>query len=147
LWIRDVNHCTRTTHATRLIFLNAEAFNSVHLMLPSRSAAFPHGLENSSDLLGTHIVDHAGTVSAAALIPGFEGRTTYGNRPTGIFIPRFRNVDKKDGDFVRGYSFQGGALPSGWSAGKRMTSAIFSSPMAHKWHHPPVKIPRRLTWP
>jgi len=65
-------------------------------------------------------MDHANTLSAAALMPGFEAHTSFGNRPTGIVIPRFRNLDKLDGEgFTRGYSFQGGALQSGWTRGKR----------------------------
>jgi hypothetical protein len=65
-------------------------------------------------------MDHANTLSAAAIMPGFEEHTTFGNRPTGIVIPRFRNLDKLDGDgFTRGYSFQGGALQSTWTAGTR----------------------------
>lgn len=117
--IIDTKTGKRTTHAAKMIFLNAGAFNSVHLLLRSKSEAFPNGLANSSGVLGTHIMDHATTLSVAALIPGFEDRTTFGNRPTGIIIPRFRNLDKKDGDFLRGYSYQGGALQSGWTAAKR----------------------------
>lgn len=115
----DRNTGKRTTYGARMIFLNAGSFNSVHLMLRSKSEAFPGGLANSSGVLGTHIMDHASTLSVAALIPGFEDRTTFGNRPTGIVIPRFRNLDKQDGDFLRGYSYQGGALQSGWTAAKR----------------------------
>lgn len=110
----------RSTYTARLVFLNAGAFNSVHILLRSKSESFPRGLANSSGVLGTHIMDHASTLSAAALIPGFGDRTTYGNRPTGIIIPRFRNLDTADGPgFTRGYSYQGGALQSGWTAGKR----------------------------
>jgi len=110
----------RTTYTARLIFLNAGAFNSNHLLLRSASAAFPHGLANSSGQLGLRIMDHANTLSTAALIPGFEDRTTYGNRPTGIVIPRFRNLGRDEGlGFTRGYSYQGGALQSGWTAAKR----------------------------
>lgn len=115
----DANTGKRSTYAAKLVFLNAGSFNSVHLMLRSRPDAFPNGLANSSGVLGTHIMDHASTLSVAALIPGFENRTTFGNRPTGIVIPRFRNLDKQDGDFLRGYSYQGGALQSGWTAAKR----------------------------
>ncbi|MGO4168717.1 GMC oxidoreductase [Novosphingobium sp. YAF33] len=105
----------------RVVFLNAGAFNSVHLMLNSASEAMPQGLANSSGVLGTHIMDHANTMAAMAVVPGFEGRTSFGNRPTGIVIPRFRNLDKLDGEgFTRGYSFQGGALQGTWTRGKRM---------------------------
>lgn len=110
----------RTTYQARLIFLNAGAFNSVHILLRSRSDVFPNGLANSSGALGTHIMDHATTLSGAAIMPGFEQHTSFGNRPTGIVIPRFRNLDRNDAPaFTRGYSYQGGALQSTWSAGKR----------------------------
>ncbi|WP_375195310.1 GMC oxidoreductase [Sphingobium sp.] len=119
--VRVINVKTgeRSRHTSRIVFLNAGAFNSVHIMLRSRSEVFPNGLANGSGVLGTHVMDHATTLSTMALIPGFEDRTTFGNRPTGVVIPRFRNLDRKDGDFLRGYSFQGGALQSGWTAAKR----------------------------
>ena len=104
----------------RVIFLNAGAFNTNHILLRSRSEAMPHGFANSSGVLGTHIMDHATTLSAIAIMPGFEQHTTFGNRPTGIVIPRFRNLDVLDGNgFTRGYSFQGGAVQSTWTQGKR----------------------------
>jgi choline dehydrogenase-like flavoprotein len=110
----------RRTATARIVFLNAGAFNSVHLLLRSASERAPAGLGNSSGVLGTHIMDHANTVAALATMPGFEDRTTFGNRPTGVVIPRFRNLDRDEGrGFVRGYSYQGGALQSGWSRGKR----------------------------
>ena len=118
-WVETKTRARKSATA-RVVFLNAGAFNSVHLLLNSASEAMPQGLANSSGILGTHIMDHANTLSAAALMPGFEGRTSFGNRPTGVVIPRFRNLDKLDGEgFTRGYSFQGGALQSGWARGKR----------------------------
>ncbi len=121
--VRYIDTTTRQRHAAtaRLVFLNAGAFNSVHLLLNSASAAMPNGLANSSGTLGTHIMDHANTLSAMALIPGFEGHTTFGNRPTGTIIPRYRNMEAMDGvGHTRGYSFQGGALQPTWTQGKRM---------------------------
>lgn len=116
----DVKTGKRGMATARLVFLNAGAFNSNHILLRSRSEAFPNGLGNSSGVLGTHIMDHATTLSGIAIMPGFEGHTTFGNRPTGIVVPRFRNVDRQDAPgFTRGYSYQGGALQSTWTAGKR----------------------------
>ena len=116
----DSKSLERHRVTARLVFLNAGAFNSVHLMLRSASEKAPHGLANSSGVLGTHIMDHANTLAALADMPGFEDRTTFGNRPTGIVIPRYRNLEQQDGaGFTRGYSYQGGALQSGWSRGKR----------------------------
>ena len=110
----------RQRATARMVFLNAGSFNSNHVLLNSANEAFPDGLANSSGVLGTHIMDHANTLAALAIVPGFDDRTTFGNRPTGIVIPRFRNLDKLDGDgFTRGYSFQGGALQAGWTRGKR----------------------------
>ena len=118
-WI-DTTTKQRQSATARIVFLNAGAFNSVHLMLNSASEAMPQGLGNSSGVLGTHIMDHANTLSAIALMPGFEQWTTFGNRPTGIVIPRYRNMDEMDGvGHTRGYSFQGGALQSGYTRGKR----------------------------
>ena len=112
---------SRKSFTARLVFLNAGSFNSVHLMLRSRSEAFPNGIANSSGVLGTHIMDHASTLAVAATVPGFNDKTTYGNRPNSIIIPRFINLDEDDApDFSRGYSFQGGALQSTWSRGRRM---------------------------
>jgi len=118
-WIDTASNQRRAASA-RIVFLNAGAFNSVQLLLNSASEAMPHGLANGSGVLGTHIMDHANTLSAAAIMPGFEQHTTCGNRPTGIIIPRYRNMDQLDGvGHTRGFSFQGGALQSTWTRGKR----------------------------
>lgn len=116
----DTKTKKRTRASSRLVFLNAGAFNSVHVLLNSATEAMPNGLANSSGVLGTHIMDHANTLSSLALMPGFEKHTSFGNRPTGVVIPRYRNLDEVDGQgHSRGFSFQGGALQSGWTAGKR----------------------------
>jgi choline dehydrogenase-like flavoprotein len=111
----------RKTVTARAVFLNAGAFNSVHLLLNSRSEAIPGGLANSSGVLGTHIMDHPSSLSAMALIPGFDAHTTFGNRPTGAFMPRYRNLAVNDGlGHTRGFCFQGGALQPTWTQGKRL---------------------------
>jgi len=118
-WV-DTRTKERRRATARLVFLNAGAFNSVHLLMNSANEAMPHGLANSSGVLGTHIMDHASTLSAIALMPGFEQWTTFGNRPTGVVIPRYRNLDTLDGaGHSRGFSYQGGALQSAWTRGKR----------------------------
>lgn len=117
----DTRTRQRKQVGARLVFLNAGAFNSVQVLLNSVSEAMPHGLANGSGVLGTHIMDHANTLAAAAIMPGFEGHTTYGNRPTGVVVARYRNMDVMDGiGHTRGFSFQGGALQSTWTQGRRM---------------------------
>ena len=116
----DARTRARSEYSARVVFLNAGAFNSNHLLLRSRSEAFKDGLANSSGVLGTHIMDHANTVAAVGIIPGFDDHTMFGNRPTGIFIPRFRNLEHQDGNgFKRGYCYQGGALRGAWNGAKR----------------------------
>ena len=109
----------RSRYTAKLVFLCAGAFNSVALLLRSRSEQFPNGLANSSGVLGHYIMDHANTLGTVAVMPGFESHYYFGNRPTGIVIPRFKNLDNSTEPFVRGYSFQGGAYRAGWTRGTR----------------------------
>jgi choline dehydrogenase-like flavoprotein len=110
---------SRTRYSARLVFVCAGAFNSVGLLLRSTSEAFPNGLANSSGVLGRYIMDHANALGAVASMPGFESHYYYGNRPTGVVIPRFKNLDSRTAPFARGYSFQGGAYRAGWTRGQR----------------------------
>jgi choline dehydrogenase-like flavoprotein len=106
------------TYTARLVFLCAGAFNSVAVLLRSASPQHPKGLANGSGVLGRYIMDHANGLAAVGPVPGFEAHTTFGNRPTGIIVPRFRNVTRRDARFLRGYSFQGGAFQRSWTRGQ-----------------------------
>jgi choline dehydrogenase-like flavoprotein len=64
---------------------------------------------NSSDQVGRNLMDHHKGLSINADVDGFEDSYYYGRRPTGIFMPRFRNVSEKRTDYVRGYFFGAGA--------------------------------------
>jgi choline dehydrogenase-like flavoprotein len=101
----------------RLVFLCASALESARILLNSATTEFPHGLANSSGELGHNVMDHAMGGGASARIPGNEDRTHLGNRPNGIYVPRFRNVKQKHPDFVRGYGFQGGGFRESWERG------------------------------
>ena len=109
------------TYRAKAVFLCAGSFNSVAVLLRSACAQFPHGLANSSGVVGRYLMDHANTLSAMGSVPGYEAHTYFGNRPTGIIVPRFRNVSSKDERFLRGYSFQGGAYQQGWPRGENVT--------------------------
>lgn len=113
----DANTMARTTYQAKAVFLCAGAFNSVALLLRSNSRAFPNGMANTSGVLGRYIMDHAGTVGVAATIPGFNEHYYYGNRPTGVVIPRWVNLQKNDQRYTRGFSYQGGAYRSSWTRG------------------------------
>src|SRR5437763_16859241 len=57
---------------------------------------------------------------ASGTVTGLEDKYVYGRRPTGSYVPRFRNLGGKgDGKlgFLRGYGIQAGAGREGWSSG------------------------------
>jgi choline dehydrogenase-like flavoprotein len=61
------------------------------------------------------MMDHCATNGATGVHFGFTDRGTAGKRPNGIYIPRFRNVDDEDADFLRGYGYQGVSDRAGWT--------------------------------
>jgi len=104
-----------------VIFLNASTLNTTLILLNSTSDAFPNGFGNSSGQIGHNLMDMPYGMGASGSYDGFLDKYTFGSRPTGIFVPRFRNIDKQSEtkDFVRGYTYQGGAGRGkvGWSDG------------------------------
>lgn len=100
-----------------LIFLCASTLESTRILLNSATLEFPAGLANSSGELGHNLMDHIKGGGAKALVPGNEDRTTFGNRPNIAYMPRFRNVKKKDSGFLRGYGLQAEADRDGWDRG------------------------------
>ncbi|WP_414903276.1 GMC oxidoreductase [Sphingomonas flavalba] len=107
----------RRTFTARLIFVNASTLGTLHVLLNSVSEAFPRGLANSSGVLGHGIMDTMKGPVVTGTFDGYDGFQPVGNRPAGIYIPRFRNVGAKDADFLRGYGFQGGASRALWTRG------------------------------
>ena len=93
----------------RLIFLNASTVGTAFILLNSTSSRFPNGLGNGSDQVGRNLMDHHKGLTISANVDGFEDKYYYGRRPTPVYIPRFRNIGKNDGDFLRGYHFGGSA--------------------------------------
>lgn len=98
----------------KVIFLCASTLGTTQVMLNSISEAFPTGIANSSGVLGHYLMDHLYGAGASGTVPGFENEYYSGRRPTGVFMPRFKNVLKKDAGFLRGYSLSGGAARESW---------------------------------
>jgi choline dehydrogenase-like flavoprotein len=94
----------------RVVFLCASTIESTRILLNSRSADFPAGLGNSSGQLGRNLMDHTMGGRASGTFDGWTDKVSYGRRPNGIYIPRFRNVNERTrmNDFIRGYGMQGG---------------------------------------
>jgi choline dehydrogenase-like flavoprotein len=101
----------------RIFFVCASTLESTRILLNSATAEFPNGLCNSSGELGHNLMDHHMGAGASGTMPGHEDKMPFGNRPNGIYVPRFRNVKTKQKEFVRGYGYQGGGSREGWSRG------------------------------
>lgn len=114
--VRVFDSRTRVEHEyrARVVFLCASALESARLLLHSTSATFPDGLANSSGQVGRNVMDHIKGAGASGEIDGWTDRHVVGNRPNGIYVPRFRNVGHATSDFIRGYGFQGGAGRREW---------------------------------
>ncbi|MEJ7913793.1 MAG: GMC oxidoreductase, partial [Chitinophagaceae bacterium] len=95
-----------------VIFVNAAALNTNLILLNSTSNRFPNGLGNDSGLLGKYVAFHIYRGRVSAEYDGFKDLTTDGRRPTSGYIPRFRNVEKQETDFLRGYAAGFGAYRS-----------------------------------
>jgi choline dehydrogenase-like flavoprotein len=93
----------------KIIFLNASTVATAAILLNSTSSRFPNGLGNGSDQVGRNLMDHHKGLSASAEVDGFEEMYYYGRRPAPIYIPRFKNVHRRDAGFLRGYHLAGSA--------------------------------------
>jgi choline dehydrogenase-like flavoprotein len=75
----------------------------------SATDIWPDGLGSSSGELGHNVMDHHFRCGAQGRVEGFSDKYEYGRRPTGIYIPRFRNIYDDKRDYLRGFGYQGGA--------------------------------------
>ncbi|MBB5685972.1 GMC oxidoreductase [Sphingobium boeckii] len=109
----DSNTKKTQTYEAKVIFSCASTIGTTQILLNSKSDAFPEGLANSSDMVGRNLMDHLYGLSVAGVLPNGPDTFYKGRRPTGLYIPRFRNVSEP-GAFLRGYGYQGGAMRMGW---------------------------------
>ena len=94
---------------SKIVFVNASALNSAWVLMNSATDVWPDGLGSSSGELGHNVMDHHFKVGASGTVEGFGDKYEYGRRPTGIYIPRYRNWADDKRDYVRGFGYQGGA--------------------------------------
>ncbi len=96
-------------YKSKIVFLCASAFNSAWVLMNSATDIWPEGLGSSSGELGHNVMDHHFRLGAGGTVEGFDDKYEYGRRPTGFYIPRFRNVKGEQRDYLRGFGYQGGA--------------------------------------
>ncbi|MGQ0641527.1 MAG: GMC oxidoreductase [Gemmatimonadaceae bacterium] len=106
-----------TDYSARVVFLCASAINSTWLLLRSATDVWPGGLGSSSGELGHNLMDHHFRLGASGDLeePGLNDKYIFGRRPTGFYIPRYRNVAGDKRDYLRGFGYQGGSSRQGWS--------------------------------
>ncbi len=99
----------------KVVFLNASTLNSTWVLFNSATDVWEGGLGSSSGQLGHNLMDHHFRAGATGTAEGYEDKYYYGKRPTGIYIPRFRNYNGDKRDYIRGFGYQGSASRDGWS--------------------------------
>lgn len=110
----DIKTGEKTVVTARVVFLNAGTIPSTMILLNSANEAAPNGLANSSGQLGRNVMDHHSGARGSAILPGNLDKHTFGRRPNGFYIPRFRNHTEEAEGFVRGFGYQGGAMRTRW---------------------------------
>jgi choline dehydrogenase-like flavoprotein len=99
---------------SKIIFVNASSLNSTWLLMNSATDVWECGLGSSSGELGHNVMDHHFRVGASATVEGFDDKYYYGRRPSGFYVPRFRNWGTDKRDYLRGFGYQGSASRQGW---------------------------------
>ena len=114
--VRVIDAVTEKTidYTAKVIFLNASTLNTAWILMRSATDVWPGGLGSSSGELGHNVMDHHFRLGAAGDIEGLDDKYYYGRRPTGFYIPRFRNVGTDKRDYLRGFGYQGGASRQEW---------------------------------
>jgi choline dehydrogenase-like flavoprotein len=121
-------------YKARMIFLCASTLGTAQIMLNSTSSAFPTGIANTSGAVGHYLMDHVYNAGAVGEIEGFADDYYKGRRPTGIYMPRFRNVHEQNGKYLRGYAIFGGAFRGGWQRGDSIEK--FGKALKHELRQP-----------
>lgn len=101
-------------YTAKIIFLCASAMNSTWVLMNSATDVWDGGLGSSSGELGHNLMDHHFRVGASGVVEGYEDKYYFGRRPTGFYIPRFRNLFGEKRNYLRGFGYQGAASREGW---------------------------------
>lgn len=133
---KDANTSEEREFFAKVIFCNASTVGTTSILMNSKSDRFPNGMGNDSGELGHNMMDHHFHVGASGKTDEFRDKYTKGRRPNGIYIPRFRNINKatKQKDFIRGYGYQGGGSRQGWQ--RNVKELAFGPKLKESLTHP-----------
>lgn len=102
---------TRKTYQVKgkAVVLGASTLESARLMLLSKSPRYPNGIGNSSTHVGHNFCEHLMGPGITGLVKDLVGkpRTLDDGKPGSFYVARFRNLDGKKSNFLRGYGFEG----------------------------------------
>ena len=134
----DTNTLKATEYFSKIVFVNAGTLNSTLILLNSTSSRFPNGMGNDSGALGHYLMDHNYRGRVSGEHDGFKDQYYFGRRPTGVYLPRFRNLSgKKEVDFLRGYAFAcGGGRGTGDGTSDQQLGGAFKDSLteAGSWY-------------
>jgi choline dehydrogenase-like flavoprotein len=120
--VHYIDALTRTHKevGAKVVLLCAGTIESTRILLNSKSLDGAEGLSNSSGLVGRYLMDHVGGGGASGSLPQLDSKKlSQDGRANGIYIPRFRNLSKPYGKFIRGYGYQGGSGQSLYDHSKK----------------------------
>jgi choline dehydrogenase-like flavoprotein len=113
--IVDAENNKTYDYFSKIVFVNASAFNSAWVLMNSATDIWPDGLGSSSGELGHNVMDHHFRCGASGDVEGYDDKYYFGKRPNGIYLVRYRNLFGDKRDYIRGFGYQGGASRQGWS--------------------------------
>ncbi|HWM87997.1 MAG TPA: GMC family oxidoreductase [Kofleriaceae bacterium] len=92
---------------TPLLILASSSIETARLLFNSACRSFPDGLANRSGALGRYLMDHP-LVGIRGHAPGLpcDAMPPFVG-PHGFMIPRFRNLGRRDTDYLRGFLITG----------------------------------------
>lgn len=95
----------------RVVMLGASTLETTRLLLLSKSRQHPNGLGNSSGHVGHNFCEHMMGPGVTGLAKDLIGkpRTNDDGRPGSFYLARFRNLQQRSPNFIRGYGFEGGS--------------------------------------
>ncbi|TDE15487.1 GMC oxidoreductase [Dyadobacter psychrotolerans] len=104
----------KSDYFAKIVFLNASTLGTTFILMNSVSDRFPNSLGNDSGELGHNLMDHHHMTGASGEIHDYDDKYYFGRRPGGFYIPRFRNLDQNNRDYIRGFGYQGAGSRDNW---------------------------------